>query len=288
MRTPCFADQGFALQSQQLAAELSKKLPAAGLAALLATLSVSTADVARAADSAPPPQNSTQQAQRDQSMQFPGSNSQAPAVKDSQGRSGNGLPEGNQWRYSEFVDAVQAGKVERVRFAKDGAQLQLTAVDGRRALVTLPNDPDLVDILAKNGVDISVSEGEQQGNYVNLLGNLLFPLIAFGGLFFLFRRAGGGQGGQGGPGPMGGPMGGAMDFSKNKSKFQEVPETGITFEDVAVRHSSPSFTMQHIIHSSCYCQATCPHVSGAWRLVADASFRLCLIVMICCRCLCNK
>lgn len=33
---------------------------------------------------------------------------------------------------------------------------------GRRAMVTLPNDPDLVDILAKNGVDISVSEGEQQ------------------------------------------------------------------------------------------------------------------------------
>ena len=42
----------------------------------------------------------------------------------------SGLPEGNQWRYSEFVNAVQSGKVERVRFAKDGAQLQLTAVDG--------------------------------------------------------------------------------------------------------------------------------------------------------------
>ena len=59
----------------------------------------------------------------------------------------------------------------------------------RRATVVLPSDPDLVDILAKNGVDISVSEGEQQGNVVSLLGNLLFPLIAFGGLFFLFRRA---------------------------------------------------------------------------------------------------
>lgn len=58
-----------------------------------------------------------------------------------------------------------------------------------RAAVVLPNDPDLVDLLAKNGVDISVSEGEQQGNYVALLGNLLFPLIAFAGLFFLFRRA---------------------------------------------------------------------------------------------------
>ena len=43
------------------------------------------------------------------------------------------------------------------------------------------------------------------------------------------RRAGGGQGGN----PMG-PMGGPMDFGRNKSKFQEVPETGITFDDVAV------------------------------------------------------
>ena len=66
------------------------------------------------------------------------------------------LPEGTTWRYSEFLTAVEGGKIERVRFAKDGAQLQLTAVDGRRAVVMLPNDPELVDILAKNGVDISV------------------------------------------------------------------------------------------------------------------------------------
>lgn len=136
------------------------------------------------------------------------------------------LPEGAQWRYSEFLNAVKGGKVERVRFAKDGTTLQLTAIDGRRANVTLPNDPDLVDILAMNGVDISVSEGEAANSYINVLGNLLFPLLAFGGLFFLFRRA---QGGQGGPGGLGGPM----DFGRSKSKFQEVPETGVTFADVA-------------------------------------------------------
>lgn len=132
-------------------------------------------------------------------------------------REDGGLPEGNQWRYSEFISAVQSGKVERVRFSKDGTMLQLTAIDGRRATVVLPNDPDLVDILARNGVDISVSEGDQQGNYVALLGNILFPLIAFGGLFFLFRRAQGGGGGN----PMG-PMGGPMEFGRSKSKFQEV------------------------------------------------------------------
>lgn len=46
-----------------------------------------------------------------------------------------------------------------MRFSKDGTQLQLTAVDGRRALVVLPNDPELVDILARNGVDISGAAG---------------------------------------------------------------------------------------------------------------------------------
>jgi cell division protease FtsH len=160
----------------------------------------------------------------------------------------------------------------------------------------LPNDPELVDTLARAGVDISVAEGEQvcgrcfmlcysalplngrrvlslrcatsfplqpdgtssyycallhrflhrssltprprrpflpqSGNYVSLLGNLAFPLLAFAGLFLLFRRSGSeGGGAGGGMGGMGG--GGPMDFGKSKSKFAEIPETGVTFADVA-------------------------------------------------------
>ncbi|KAI3949755.1 hypothetical protein MKX01_040972 [Papaver californicum] len=145
----------------------------------------------------------------------------APKVSNTQD-----IPDGNQWRYSEFLNAVKKGKVERVRFSKEGDTLQLTAVDGRRAFVTIPNDPDLIDILASNGVDISVSEGDSGGGLSSLIGNLIFPVLAFAGLFLLFRRA---QGGPGGPGGLGGPM----DFGRSKSKFQEVPETGVTFADVA-------------------------------------------------------
>ncbi|RZC45697.1 hypothetical protein C5167_038645 [Papaver somniferum] len=137
------------------------------------------------------------------------------------------LPEGSQWRYSEFLNAVKKGKVERVRFNKEGGFLQLTAVNGVKATVTVPNDPDLIDILAMNGVDISVSEGDSNnGGLFSIIGNLFFPLLALTGLYFLFRR---GQGGAGGPGGLGGPM----EFGKSKSKFQEVPETGVTFADVA-------------------------------------------------------
>ena len=39
----------------------------------------------------------------------------------------------------------------------------------------------------------------------------------------------------------GGMGGGPMDFGKNKSKFQEVPETGVTFDDVAVCQLTPWF-----------------------------------------------
>eukprot|EP00889_Picochlorum_renovo_P007342 jgi/Picre1/34372/NNA_001842.t1 len=176
-----------------------------------------------AADFVPPPtEGNTATIESNKAANEFGGMAAAPAVQSSTSE----LPEGNQWRYSDFIGAVQNGKVERVRFSKDGSQLQLTAVDGRRALVVLPNDPELVDILAKNGVDISVAEAEQQGNYVSLLGNLLFPLVAFAGLFLLFRRSGDQQGG----GPMG-PMGGPMDFGRSKSKFQEIPETGVKFAD---------------------------------------------------------
>jgi cell division protease FtsH len=198
---------------------------AATLAAFAALGNLALADAAKADFGLAPaePTEAVSAQQTSGQSVFAEASQAAPAV------SADALPEGNNWRYSEFIKAVMSGKVERVRFSKDGSALQLTAVDGRRATVVLPNDPELVDILAKNGVDISVSEGEQQGNVASLIGNLLFPLVAFGGLFFLFRRAQGGEG----MGGMGGMGGGPMDFGKSKSKFQEVPETGVTFADVA-------------------------------------------------------
>jgi len=57
---------------------------------------------------------------------------------------------------------------------------------------------------------------------------LIFPAVLFAGLFFLSRRGGG----AGGMNPMGGP-GGPMGFGKSKAEIQMVPDTGVTFDDVA-------------------------------------------------------
>ncbi|VAI93921.1 unnamed protein product [Triticum turgidum subsp. durum] len=201
--------------------------------ALLLALAASPAFPALAVDAPAPQEAAAPQLQLQAEAPTPAANPFADtlltAPKPGSATQAADIPDGGQWRYSEFLAAVKKGKVERVRFSKDGGMLQLTAVDGRRASVVVPNDPDLIDILATNGVDISVAEGDAAGpgGFLAFVGNLLFPFIAFAGLFFLFRRAQGGPGG--GPGGMGGPM----DFGRSKSKFQEVPETGVTFQDVA-------------------------------------------------------
>ncbi len=67
--------------------------------------------MAAAADVLPP----TQQAEQVQQMEFAQSaplaaTTDAPDVK----ADGSGIPEGTAWRYSEFVNAVENGKVGKV------------------------------------------------------------------------------------------------------------------------------------------------------------------------------
>ena len=58
---------------------------------------------------------------------------------------------------------------------------------------------------------------------------MIFPAALFAGLFFLSRGSQGQGGMPGGPAGMGG-MGG---FGKSKAEIQMVPDTGVTFDDVA-------------------------------------------------------
>jgi len=75
-------------------------------------------------------------------------------------------------------------------------------------------------------VDVTVLPAQQASGLGELAQSLIFPAALFAGLFFLSRRAGGAGGGMGGPGN---PMG----FGKSKAQIQMVPDTGVTFDDVA-------------------------------------------------------
>jgi cell division protease FtsH len=125
------------------------------------------------------------------------------------------------WKYSKFLDEVRSGKVETVRLSSDRSRAVVPAQDGTQVLVNLPNDPQLIDILAENGVDISVLPQKDDGVWFRALSSLFFPILLLVGLFFLLRRA------QSGPGSQ------AMNFGKSKARVQMEPQTQVTFGDVA-------------------------------------------------------
>jgi cell division protease FtsH len=79
------------------------------------------------------------------------------------------------WKYSEFLQEVRAGKVEAVRLSADRARAIVPAQDGTQVFVNLPNDPQLINILAENNVDISVLPQKEEGIWVRAFSSLFFP-----------------------------------------------------------------------------------------------------------------
>ena len=126
-----------------------------------------------------------------------------------------------RWAYSKLIDEVQANKVEIVQISADRTRARVTDLEGNPILVNLPNDPELIDILMKNNVDIAVLPESDQGAWFGILSSLFFPILLLVGLFFLLRRA------QSGPGSQ------AMNFGKSKARVQMEPKTQVTFGDVA-------------------------------------------------------
>jgi len=125
------------------------------------------------------------------------------------------------WKYSKLIQEVESGKVETVKLSADRSRALVTAQDGKPVLVNLPNDPQLISILAEKGVDISVLPQNDESFWFRALSSLFFPVLLLVGLFFLLRRA------QSGPGSQ------AMNFGKSKARVQMEPQTQVTFGDVA-------------------------------------------------------
>lgn len=125
------------------------------------------------------------------------------------------------WRYSDFIQAVEKGRVAQVRLSADRTRALVKPQDGSQVLVNLPDDPELISILTARGVDIAVLPQTDEGFWFKALSSLFVPVLLLVGLFFLLRRA------QNGPGSQ------AMNFGKSKARVQMEPQTQVTFGDVA-------------------------------------------------------
>ncbi|MFW6263909.1 MAG: ATP-dependent zinc metalloprotease FtsH2 [Cyanobacteriota bacterium] len=132
--------------------------------------------------------------------------------------------------YGRFLEYVDAGRVRSVDLYEGGRTAIVQAVDPeldnrvQNLRVDLPaNSPELIAKLRNADVSLDTHPMSNDGALWSFLGNLIFPLLLIGALFFLFRRSSN----------MGGGPGQAMNFGKSRARFQMEAKTGVMFDDVA-------------------------------------------------------
>jgi cell division protease FtsH len=132
--------------------------------------------------------------------------------------------------YGRFLDYLNQGRVTSVDLFDGGRTAIVEATDPeldervQRLRVDLPgNAPELISRLRTDHVNFDVHPPRNDGAIWGLVGNLIFPILLIGGLFFLFRRS---SNVPGGPGQ-------AMNFGKSRARFMMEAKTGVMFDDVA-------------------------------------------------------
>ncbi|CAI5987358.1 unnamed protein product [Closterium sp. NIES-65] len=135
--------------------------------------------------------------------------------------------------YSRFLEYLDMDRVKKVDLYENGTIAIVEAVSPelgnriQRVRVQLPGlSGELLAKFREKNIDFAAHNPQEDSGavFMNVLGNLAFPLLLVGGLFLLSRRSQGmGPGGPGGP----------MAFGQSKAKFQMEPNTGVTFNDVA-------------------------------------------------------
>ena len=125
--------------------------------------------------------------------------------------------------YSEFIEQVKAGQVEKVTV--DGYVINGVRGDGSTFETIRPaiQDNGLIGDLIENNVTVVGKQPEQQSIWTQLLV-ASFPILVIIAVFMFFmRQMQGGAGGKGGP----------MSFGKSKARLLSEDQVKTTFADVA-------------------------------------------------------
>ena len=139
-----------------------------------------------------------------------------------QGLSGVSGPPPEKLDYSEFLQQVRAGRVQRVEFQGDRISFGDRVPLGFYTISPETDNNTLIGTLEDNQVRFTGEEPESQ----SLIGQLLissFPILLLIGVWIYFMRQM--QGGAGGRG--------AMSFGKSKARLLGEDQINVTFADVA-------------------------------------------------------
>ncbi|HEV7270196.1 ATP-dependent zinc metalloprotease FtsH [Pseudoxanthomonas sp.] len=129
--------------------------------------------------------------------------------------------------YSDFLDQVDSGNVQRVDFGGDArggvSEITYTLRNGDSKTINAPFDRDLINDLRLKKVEITQKDPPSGISLTAILLNFLPVLLIIGFWIFIMRQMQGGGGG----------AKGAMSFGKSRAKLQGEDQVKVTFADVA-------------------------------------------------------
>ncbi len=120
--------------------------------------------------------------------------------------------------YSEFLNKVDSGDMIEVTI--QGSRIQGKTVEGAMFTTYAPEDPQMVDKLIKNKVQVNAEPEEDAPWYMTLFISW-FPMLLLIGVWIFFMRQMQGGGGK------------AMSFGRSKARLISQDTAKVTFDDVA-------------------------------------------------------
>ncbi len=124
----------------------------------------------------------------------------------------------NEMSYSDFIASVDSGMINKIVIQNH--IITGTVQGGTSFRVVVPNDPGLMPLLRKSGVNIRAKQAEATPWYITILVSW-FPMLLLIGVWVFFMRQMQGGGGK------------AMSFGKSRVKTMDKEKALVTFKDVA-------------------------------------------------------
>ncbi len=122
--------------------------------------------------------------------------------------------------YSEFIGDVKAGRIQSVVI--DGRVVKGRLVSGESFSTYTPNDPEMINDLLGNGVEVKAQAPEQDSLLMQIFISWFPMLLLIGVWIFFMRQMQGGGGGRG-----------AMSFGKSRARMLGEDQIKVSFNDVA-------------------------------------------------------
>ena len=125
--------------------------------------------------------------------------------------------------YSRFIADVENQQVRSAEIDPDKRTITGYYTDNRRFVTYMPQDPQLVDQLLSNNVEIMTKPIEKPSLFMDILISWFPMLLLIGVWIFFMRQMQGSIGGRGG----------AMSFGKSRARLMGEDQIKVTFKDVA-------------------------------------------------------